>query len=110
MLTYLKQNAKIIRHDKRPMRCLLAGLIHRLPFDVGRLFHITIRVQDYLIHLRVGSMSVALWYDPNDRASDYMFLTGYLKEGDVYLDVGANIGTTLIPAAKSVKDGKAIGF
>ena len=55
-------------------------------------------------------MSVNYWKNPNNRISDYKFITGYLRENDVYIDVGANIGTTLIPAAKTIKGGKAIGF
>jgi FkbM family methyltransferase len=33
-----------------------------------------------------------------------------LKPTDIYLDIGANIGTTFIPAAKVVTAGQAIGF
>jgi hypothetical protein len=34
-----------------------------------------------------------------------------LKEGDIYIDIGANIGMTLIPAAKCIGEtGKAIAL
>ncbi len=33
-----------------------------------------------------------------------------VRSNDIYIDVGANIGTSLIPAAKSIKGGTAIGF
>lgn len=101
---------EVLHHDKKPVRRLLAILIMKLPFDVGQFFRITIRIHDYFIRFRQCSMAIAFWLNPNDRISDYTFLTSYLKKNDIYIDVGANIGTTLIPAAKSIKGGKAIGF
>jgi FkbM family methyltransferase len=82
----------------------------KLPFDLGKVFHITIKIQDYFIYFNKSSLALSFWYNPDDRVSDYMFFTSYLKTNDTYIDIGANIGTTLIPAAKIVKGGKVIGF
>lgn len=106
----LKNILKTIFNDEKPLRRLLSEIIMRLPFDIGSFLHIKIRVQDYFIGLHQSSLSIAFWFNPNDRISDYKFITSYLKENDIYIDVGANIGTTLIPAANSIKGGKAIGF
>jgi FkbM family methyltransferase len=81
-----------------------------LAFDLGKFLGLKIRIQDYYIRLHPTALSLAHWCNPNARISDYKFITSYLKNGDVYLDVGANVGTTIIPAAKVVKEGKAIGF
>jgi len=100
----------IIYHDDRPFRRLLSILIMRLPFDIGNFIRITISVQNYFIRLRQSALSMVFWVNPKIRASDFTFITKYLKQNDIYIDVGANIGTTLIPAAKVIKEGRAIGF
>jgi len=105
----IKKIGDILAHDEKPFRHLLDALILRLPFDVGEFFRFRIRIQDYFIRFRQSSLTIALWHNPNYCCSDYVFITSYLKENDVYIDVGANIGTTLIPAAKCVKGGTAIG-
>ncbi len=99
-----------IRQDKKPFCRLLGILLLGLPFDIGSFLRITIRVQDYYIRLHSSLLSIAFWCNPNERFGDYKFITSYLKQTDVYIDVGANIGTTLIPAAKLIKVGKAIGI
>jgi len=83
----------------------------RLPFDIARILTVKIQVRDYAILLHsTSSLSLAFWCNSNSRGGDYEFLTSYLRPGDVYLDIGANIGTTLIPAAKRVEGGQALGF
>jgi FkbM family methyltransferase len=101
---------EILAHDEKPVSHLLCSIVLSLPLDVGELFRLKIKIQDYYIHFRRSALATTFWRNPNDRISDYMFITSYLKENDVYIDVGANIGTTLIPAAKCVKGGTAIGF
>lgn len=106
----LKRIVKILCQDQHPLSRLLVILLMKVPFDVGKLIRITIKVQDFSIRLHSTALSMSYWHNPWYGASEYIFITSYLKPNDVYLDVGANIGTTLIPAAKSVKGGRAIGF
>ncbi len=56
-----------------------------------------------------SSVSRELFYDNKSRSLDFKFITAYLCPGDTYVDVGSNIGTTLIPAAMSIYPGFAIG-
>lgn len=100
----------IMRNDKRPIRRLLGSVLLRLPFDIAKVSCIKIKIHDYFIRLHSSSMSVAFWCNPEERTVDYMFITRYLKKDDTYIDVGANIGTTVIPATKAIQGGKAIGF
>ncbi|WP_165903357.1 FkbM family methyltransferase [Thiobaca trueperi] len=54
---------------------------------------------------------MSLWLDPNDRHSDSDVLKAILRQGDVYVDVGANIGHLAIEAATLVGDsGKVTAF
>jgi FkbM family methyltransferase len=110
MINKIEKLIKILREDPRPLRRLLGMVLIRLPFDIGSVVFIKIRIRDYFIRFHASALSLAFWHNPHDRSSDYNFMTSYLKPGDTYVDVGANIGTTLIPAAKSVADGHVMGF
>jgi FkbM family methyltransferase len=98
-----------ILQDERPIRRLSAKLIGRS--GLARLFRIKIKVQDYVIFFHPAGLCGVYWYQPTARSDDYEFITSFLKEGDIYIDIGANIGMTLIPAAKCIgESGKAIAF
>lgn len=98
------------KHDQRPIHRLLGILLMKLPFDVGNRLPVKIKTYDFHIRLHQSARSVGLWHTPNNRSSDYEFITTYLKEGDTYIDVGANIGTLVIPGAKTVgPSGKVVG-
>jgi FkbM family methyltransferase len=98
-----------IVQDKHPMRRLTAGLMGRS--GLARLFKIKIKVQDYEIFFHPTGHGSLYWYEPNFGREDYEFISSFLKEGDIYIDIGANIGITLIPAAKCIGEtGKAIAF
>jgi FkbM family methyltransferase len=102
---------KLVRDDKKPLHRLLYIILKTLPFDLGKSLKMTIKVQDYIIYLNKSSLSLGFFYNPNDRQTDYSFITSYLKKNDIYYDIGANIGTTIIPAAISVgEQGKVIGI
>ncbi|MDD1428134.1 FkbM family methyltransferase [Dolichospermum sp. ST_sed9] len=95
--------------DQHPMRRLIAGSIGRS--GLARLLKIKIKVQDYVIFFHPTGLSSKYWYKPTVDSEDYEFISSFLKEGDTYIDIGANIGITLIPAAKCIGDsGKAIAF
>lgn len=98
------------KRDKHPVRRVVGMFILRSPFDIYQIVKVKIKVKSYYIYLRSSSMSVAFWRNPSLRDEDYEFLEKYLRSGDVYVDVGANIGTTLVPAAQFVDPGVALGF
>lgn len=105
----VRRKAVEILYSEHPLRRLTALVIGRS--GLGRLLRMKIRIQDFHIFFHPAGLCSAYWYDPNARSEDYEFLSSFLKEGDVYVDVGANIGVTVIPAGKSVGEtGKVIAF
>ncbi len=99
----------ILRNDQHPIRRIIGAMLLRMPFDIAKITRAKIRIHDFCIGFHSSSLSIAFWCNPQDRTLDYKFIKGYLKKNDIYIDVGANIGTMLIPAAKVVIEGKAIG-
>jgi len=110
MIGKAKKVLNILRYDERPLRRLVGMVLLRMPLDIGRFVFKKIGIQNYFIRFHCSTLSLAFWHNPNDRLFDYNFMTSYLKEGDTYVDVGANIGTTLIPAAKTIGCGEAMAF
>lgn len=49
-----------------------------------------------------SSLTFLLWWNPSARREEREVITRLLREGDVFIDVGANIGTIAIPASKVV--------
>lgn len=68
----------------------------------GRCRGRTIRVRDFVIHFHPAAMARSFFVNPADRAVDHAVITSLLRPGDTCVDVGANIGTTVIPAAMAV--------
>ena len=86
---------RIILNQNRPIRFLLSRILR----NSGLCRFIKIHRLGYLLHLHPASLSMSLWVDPNDRHSDSDLLKEILKPGDIYVDVGANIGHLTIEAA-----------
>jgi len=104
-------NSKIldIIRDKYLFRRLSGFLIGRS--RLGKLFRIKIKIQDYYIFFHPTGICSAFWRNPNAYIEDYEFIHSYLKEGDISIDIGANVGVTVIPAAKAVGErGRVIAF
>jgi FkbM family methyltransferase len=98
----------IIR-DKALFRRLSAVLIGRS--GLGKLLRIKIKIRDCYIIFHPTGICSAFWRNQNAYSEDYEFLHSYLKSGDLYIDIGANVGVTVIPAAKSVgEQGRVIAF
>ena len=106
----LKNMFNILHNNNSPVKTVIGKIIMRLPFDIGKIVSFKIKTQDYFLRFRQSAMVISYWIDPNGRIADYNFIKSYLKKSNTYIDVGANIGTTLIPAAKVVREGNAIGF
>ena len=68
----------------------------------GRCNQRTIRVRNFVIRFHPAAMARSFFVNPNDRATDHAVITALLRLGDTCVDVGANIGTTVIPAALAV--------
>jgi len=65
-----------------------------------RLF--TIRQRGYHLRFHPSNLSSQLWIDPEERQEALRFFRDYLKLGDRVVDVGANIGDTVLTAATQV--------
>ena len=93
-----RRRAGILVHQDRPVRFLLAQFLRR----TGLCRPLRIRLDGYELRFSPSALAAALWVNPRDRSSDLSFLSSYLKEGDTYIDAGANIGSTVVPASKLV--------
>jgi len=72
---------------------------------------LTIRRPLYRLRFFPTNLSKSLWADPLDRLSDEVLLAAYLRPGDVYVDVGANVGTHTLAAARCVgPNGRVYSF
>lgn len=93
-----------LKRHPRPFKYLLSRILLRT--NLCRLF--TIRIYGYRLRFYASAISADLWILPNDR--DYP-VSSMLREGDVVIDVGANIGTTVIPSSLNVgRSGKVYAF
>ncbi len=95
---------RALKNHPRPFKYLLSRIL--LKTNLCRLF--TIRIYDYRLRFYASAISADLWILPTDR--DYP-IRSVLREGDVAVDVGSNIGTTVIPSSLNVgKSGKVYAF
>jgi FkbM family methyltransferase len=62
-----------------------------------RLF--TIRQRGFAVRFHPANLSSQLWIDPHGRDEALSFFRDYLKPGDRVIDVGANIGDTVLAAS-----------
>lgn len=90
--------SSIIRDQKRPFRFLASQILRQ----TGLCKFITIKTRLYRIKFHPSAFSAVLWTDPNNYDRDEQFLMSYLREGDVVVDIGANIGTISLAAASLV--------
>lgn len=98
---------EIFGQDQKPVRRLVAAFLRHS--HLGKL--ITFRVQDYLIRFYPSGISSLYWYNPHAREDDYQFIKAILKPGETCIDIGANIGITVIPAGQAVGEtGQVIAF
>jgi len=96
----LSKILNILQEDKYPIRRLMAAAIGRS--GLGKWLKLRITIQDYQIFFHPTGLCSLYWYNSRARSDDFTFITGFLNEGDTYIDIGANIGVTVIPAAKSI--------
>jgi FkbM family methyltransferase len=103
----MKNYLEMVRRQPRPMKFLLAQVLKRT--GLCRFFSIS---QDgYTLTFFPSNLSTSLWIDPHDRDEDQLFLRRYLKPGDTVIDVGANIGFTVLASSRAVgASGRVFGF
>ena len=94
----MKNYWSLIRGHKRPARFVLA----RLLMLTGACRLLTIPQAGYRLRFHPANRSSQLWIDPDERVDELQFLRDYLKPGDRVVDVGANVGETVLTAAVGV--------
>ena len=94
----MKNYWSLIRGHKRPARFVAA----RLLMLTGACRLLTIPQAGYRLRFHPANRSSQLWIDPDERADELRFLKDYLKPGDRVVDVGANVGETVLTAAVGV--------
>ena len=72
---------------------------------------ITIKQRGYRLRFHAANLSSQLWIDPQGRDAALAFFRDYLKPGDTVIDVGANVGDTVLTSATRVgPEGHVIGI
>jgi FkbM family methyltransferase len=96
-----------IKQSPKPFRNLFAQFLSK----TGLCRFYTIKMRGYNILFNQSSLSVRFYTNPAERDEDENFLKQLLKPGDVYVDVGANIGTLSLCASITVTNtGKVIAI
>lgn len=98
-----------IRVQDRPGRFLVSRILWRT--GICSLLPIRISLtEETVIRFRPSSMAANLWVDPAHYDSATAFLRSFLRQGDTFVDVGANIGVHSLLAAQIVgTNGTVIG-
>jgi FkbM family methyltransferase len=87
-----------LKSETHPARLIVSRLLMLL----GLSHFITIRRKDYLLRFFPTAFSASLWADPKAWEEDEAFFRSYLEAGDHVIDVGANIGSLSLVAARAV--------
>jgi FkbM family methyltransferase len=91
---------KVLKKQERPARFVAARVLARS----GLSTRLSIPWNGFQLTFFPSNLSMQMWVDGNARWDDSHFLRRWLQDGDVFVDVGANIGTTVLPAARVVGD------
>jgi FkbM family methyltransferase len=110
----MKNYIQFIFAQKNPIHFLVSRLSaekHLARFLLSRFLRMTrlcrflhIKRRGYLLKFSPSTLAMSLWVDPDYSASDSEVIRNLLREGDSYVDVGANIGHLTIEAAFAVGD------
>ena len=110
-MNWIILNIRKIAHHKNPFHFTIHLLKSKLIFILGKNIKTVLplslfkyRRQNYYLHYAPNQFSQVLYTYPDiiRDPDDEEFLKAYLKPGDSYLDIGANIGTTTLCAATTI--------
>lgn len=95
------------KQEKHPYRFLLSYLLR----FTGACAFFRIRCKGYKLIFHPSSLSTSYWIDPDAKKNDEDLIRAYLTVGDVYVDLGANIGSLALAAWTRVgSQGKVFAF
>lgn len=95
---------KKLNSQPRPARFLTSRLLAR----TGLCRPFTIPQKGFKLHFHPASVPMTLWVDPNALDEGVGFIRTFLRPGDAFVDVGANIGQLTIQAALCVENPKNV--
>lgn len=94
-----------IREQERPVRWLVMKVLAR----TGVLDRVPLTVKFAGVRMRLRPGAVGPWVTPNHpQLADMKVLRSYLRRGDVFVDVGANVGRHTLCAARCVGPGGSV--
>lgn len=97
----MKNYINILRCQERPVRFAVArGLALS-----GLSRFLTIKQKGYLLRFHAANLAEQLWINPHARDAALEFFRAYLKPRDYVIDVGANIGDTVLAVANQIGPG-----
>jgi len=106
----LQKYIKTIQEQEKPLKFIFSKIIFRL--KISQIF--TFKHKHHSLKFYPSYLSRILWVDPNHGHSGSEvenFVWKYLRSGDVFIDIGANIGTVTLEASKKIGDnGKIFSF
>ena len=95
---HVKRYLKIIRAQERPIRFMVARLLTKS----GLCRMLYIQQRGYYLRFHPANLAEQLWVKPWSRQDALEFFCVYLKPGDKVIDVGSNIGDTVLTAWRCV--------
>lgn len=98
LLKKIAFNWEYFSKQPRPIRLMAIHLLAK----TGMYSLFSYRRNGVRIKMRAAGLARLLWADPNRRLDGELFLSRFLKGGDVFVDVGANIGILTLLASKIV--------
>ncbi len=116
---WIKNNIKKIRGHKSPFKFLYHLIKSKIVFIIGDNLPFTLpltifkyRRHNYDLHYAPNQFSQVLYTYPDiiRDPDDEEFLKAYLKSGDNYIDIGANIGTTTLCATTATSHNASFLF
>ena len=99
-----------IQKQEKPFKFLISKILIRL--KLSHLFNF--KYKHHVLKFYPTFLSRVLWINPQHSHSGDKtenFIWNYLRRDDVFIDIGANIGTTTLEASKKIgDDGKIFSF
>ncbi|MEQ2005880.1 MAG: FkbM family methyltransferase [Limisphaerales bacterium] len=103
----MKNYWSILRNHQRPVRFVAA----RLLMATGFCRFLTIQQAGFRLRFHPANLSSQLWINPKARDEALVFFRAYVKPGDRVVDVGTNIGDTVLTSAlRAGTQGHVVGI
>lgn len=89
-----------LKSHPHPVRFVLSRLLAK----TGLCSAFTIQMDGFRLRFHPAAVPMTLWCNPESLAEDTTFLRAFLRHGDTYVDVGANVGQLTLQAAACIQN------